>query len=66
MGIHRNLLIRMIAHDHSTKGILLDWDGTTEEAIKMLLDGPEFLVGECDNKNPDGSCAGHPLITSQT
>lgn len=61
MGIHRNLLAKMIIHEKTTNGILVGWTGTVEEALAALRDGPEYLVGECDNKKPDGSCGGHPL-----
>jgi len=37
-------------------------NGARNELRQMRENGIEFLVcdSQCDNRNPDGSCAGHP------
>lgn len=37
-------------------------DGARKELRQMLEKGEQVLVcdSNCDNRNPDGSCAGHP------
>ncbi|MCF2911875.1 hypothetical protein [Halomonas sp. Cn5-12] len=37
-------------------------DGARKELRQMLENGKQVLVcdSSCDNRNPDGSCAGHP------
>lgn len=37
-------------------------DGVRKELRQMLAEGNQVLVcdSSCDNRNPDGSCAGHP------
>ena len=41
--------------------VLRDFSGTNIEAIALVMKDPgEYIViGECDNKNDDGTCAGH-------
>lgn len=38
-------------------------DGARNELTKMLNEGMEFLVcdSSCNNRKPDGSCAGHQV-----
>ncbi|MGM0858618.1 MAG: hypothetical protein ACQEW0_16285 [Pseudomonadota bacterium] len=42
-------------------------DGARKELRQMLEKGEQVLVCDsgCDNRNPDGSCAGHPGAKSK-
>ncbi|BCB62182.1 hypothetical protein HaloA020_28830 [Halomonas sp. A020] len=43
-------------------------DGARKELRQMLEKGKQVLVcdSSCDNRNPDGSCAGHPGAKAET
>lgn len=56
----KSYLVRLIK-EHGAKEILVDFEGTNEEAIKQIMDDPReaFTVGECDNQDERGFCKGH-------
>lgn len=69
MGVAKRQMISMI-RAHGAREVLMDWDGTDEEAIAELRADPRevFLPGgPCDNADPvTGRCLGHPRKEGDT
>ena len=61
IGLHKNLLIKAILNAGTTDGILIDWEGSVDEAIDGLRNAKleYFTAPECDRRGEDGRCLGH-------
>lgn len=45
---------------YGAKQVLVDWEGTDEEAIAAIYDDPrEVFAMDCDNYDETGHCLGH-------
>jgi hypothetical protein len=59
LGVHRSLLVRVV-QQRGARFIDPDYDGTDEQAIADLMDGPELICTCPCRKGPLGECTGEP------
>jgi hypothetical protein len=56
-------LIKELVGVHGVSVVSKDWQGTPEEFMQQIDADPRevFVIGKCDNVQPDGSCGGHEV-----
>jgi hypothetical protein len=62
VGMTKLLLLNLIRNDGAVK-VLVNWQGTDEEAIEAVAADPReifTLTPECDRQDERGHCMGHP------
>ena len=59
LGMSDKELMETVNHPDGSEGARSELHEMQKEGISCLV------VGDCDNKKPDGSCAGHPSNNTQ-
>ena len=67
MGVMPRHLLMLHASGMPWRELVSPWpEGATEAEVEAqvkedIASGKVYTFGECDNRKPDGSCAGHPI-----